>query len=472
MAEFASGQRVRIGSRATLASVGVSGTAHVLPAVEAREPESRLPRALADAMEAAGLHDTRADFLLTVHATTPEQGAPHVVIERDLRPAEGRQWVALAVTVADDRFGLFSWHRFDPAWAGRLDIRRQEWAGPFGWAGKLLIKIFSFVIEDAAGAAAGQLALAFEERRHRYRLRAFAPGSYHHDVPADLPDPMWSELTCGDADRRTLLLLHGTFSRAHAAFGGLPPEVFARLHAAYGGRLIAFDHFTLVHDPAENVRRLISLIPDGSDLHFDVLTHSRGGLVARELSRQAATAAAGRRRLRIGAIVHVGTPNAGTALADPDRREQLINRMTTILSVFGGGSGVSDGLATVLELVKHLAAGALAELPGLTAMSPGSGYLRGLNAARPAGKITHFALGSDFEPTTFAMMVQDLAADTVFSGTNDLIVPADGVRDLGSSGTVAKGDSFVLTPQESVHHHAYFELPQSIGRIMSWLRPS
>ncbi len=58
-------------------------------------------------------------------------------------------------------------------------------------------------------------------------------------------------------------MVHGTFSRSHLAFGHLPPSFVEGLHRQYGGRVFAFDHFTLSHDPRENVRRFLAKVPDG-----------------------------------------------------------------------------------------------------------------------------------------------------------------------------------------------------------------
>ncbi|MFD0664574.1 esterase/lipase family protein [Thermocatellispora tengchongensis] len=272
----------------------------------------------------------------------------------------------------------------------------------------------------------------------------------------DLHPSRWAGLEAGEGgERRTLLLLHGAFGRTHSSFGGMPAEAFARLHAAYGGRVIAFDHHTLTHDPAENARRLIALIPDGADLHLDVLAHSRGGLVARELAQNAAALPLGRRRVRIGRVMFAGTPNAGTPLADPARLRHLAGRLTTLLAA----TGQAGPLGAVQELVKHLASGASGDLPGLTAMSPAGAYLRGLNAFGPHAhgpRPRYRALAAEYGPP---------GDDGVFGEGvgNDVVVPVAAVGAMGRTGRVP--DTHVL---ERVHHHAYFESAAATRRILTW----
>ena len=66
----------------------------------------------------------------------------------------------------------------------------------------------------------------------------------------------------------------------YGGFGRLPDETVAERHWRYGGRVFAFDYFTLSHSPTENVAELAARMPDDLRLEVDVVSHSRGGLVA------------------------------------------------------------------------------------------------------------------------------------------------------------------------------------------------
>src|SRR4030095_11551382 len=82
---------------------------------------------------------------------------------------------------------------------------------------------------------------------------------------------------------RSLLLVHGTFSNAAGAFASLAKSnFFEEVAPLYGERMFAFDHFSISRTPEENVRMLLKELPDKA-FTFDVITHSRGGLVLRNL---------------------------------------------------------------------------------------------------------------------------------------------------------------------------------------------
>ena len=100
----------------------------------------------------------------------------------------------------------------------------------------------------------------------------------------------WARLGAG----RALLFVHGTFSSCDA-FHDLPPAVMEELSARYGGRLFAFDHPTLSDDPAANAEYLLAQLPAGTSLTVDIVCHSRGGLVAREIAPETPASRAGLR---------------------------------------------------------------------------------------------------------------------------------------------------------------------------------
>lgn len=66
-------------------------------------------------------------------------------------------------------------------------------------------------------------------------------------------------------------------------------------------------------------------------------------------------------------MIHVATPNNGTALADPKNIVSLLNRVTTLLNFAPPGPVdlVAMGLSIVVVVVKLVARFGLPALPGL-----------------------------------------------------------------------------------------------------------
>jgi len=94
---------------------------------------------------------------------------------------------------------------------------------------------------------------------------------------------------------------------------------------------------------------------------FDVLAHSRGGLVLAAACRPRA----GRRGRppAVETLVHVATAKAGTAPARNDRPRDLLNTVTDIATMFPDDASVTV-LDAVLEVVKDVVTGVQGGCPG------------------------------------------------------------------------------------------------------------
>jgi hypothetical protein len=140
-----------------------------------------------------------------------------------------------------------------------------------GAVGRKVLKLLVYPVTDRSSRDLGVL------RR--------AVGGEAPPVPAarllagDYAQPGGRQIEGGDAARltagRALLFVHGTFSTAHGGFGDVPPALMQELHARYGGRVVAFDHHTLSHDPRRNVEQLLQRLPAGAEL--DVVCHQPAG---------------------------------------------------------------------------------------------------------------------------------------------------------------------------------------------------
>ena len=481
-----SNTRVDVGGGVTVRAPGYRGEVTRVPSAGGgtRAPASTATkRPLAAALAAAEVQTTHT-LMIDLRpvpgprpAGTRAPGGADAMVVNAPQAGPGQGQAALLV----DPSGVVTWHypQPDPAAAGRVQFVVpveatspvvETPAGERGLVGAVVHKLLSIVVfpivEEIVGAAAERVAAYWEGKSRPYRVRTFTPDDYQIlDVgTADTVD--WSHLSSGPA----LLLVHGTFSTSRGGFGGLPPEVLGRLNQAYGKRLFAFDHPTLSVTPEQNVAELLARTPAGLRLQVDVLSHSRGGLVARALDAARAPGYDVRR------IVFVAAPNKGTVLADPKRLGTLVNRYTTMLNLIPDGpwSVATDVLQGVLTAVKVLGQGALGGLPGLQVMDPSNAWLTALGAGAPH-RPEYYGIAADFEPSGGLKLLAravDLAVDDVFSrALNDLVVPTEGVaHPRDADGFPFPADRTLrLDKTANVWHSSYFSNASVTKAVLTWL---
>jgi hypothetical protein len=476
---------------------GLEGTAALeLPAVPGTRGAG-LPSASLE--EALAAQDMRIARTIELELTSRPAAASSGV----LRSAAGTQAVELEtpdpgpekgqVVLAADESGVMRWH-FPVAVSGgdgmraggprlryRIDVPtvRQPPAGAagtrslLGTVGRKVLKVLVYPITDPiVGAVSEFFAERWEGKNRPYQLREFGPGDYTAPGGAPIDAGDTARLTAG----RTLLFVHGTFSTAHGGFGDVPPALMQELHARYGGRVVAFNHHTLSHDPKRNVEELLRRMPAGVDV--DVICHSRGGLVARVLAEKPSRFGLDTNGVRVRRVVFVGVPNAGTQLADPAHMIHFLDRMTSALNLFPA-AGVTDVLEGILTAVKVIGHGALESLDGLAAMNPEGDFLRTLNAGTPQPGVEYYAVAADFQPDSDGLrtLLLNGVADRVFGqAANDLVVPQMGVFSpqhggsaLGGSFPIVPDRCLVLAPGEKVVHTRMFSHPDTAARIRAWL---
>lgn len=332
--------------------------------------------------------------------------------------------------------------------------------GLLGAVGTKVLKVLVFPLVDPLLGRVGDFFASRWEDRHRLnRVRWMGPDDYSRPTPVSFGPDDWSRFGEG----RALLLVHGTFSTAHGAFGSLPPEAMTALHAAYGGRVAAFDHHSVSASPAENVALFSSLVPTGVQLELDLVTHSRGGLVGREL--------AALETVRVHGIVQVAAPNGGTVLADREHLSDLLGRLTNIVQ-FIPDNGVTDTLGLILAVVKQVAVSAVGGLDGITCMEPRGTYLESLNA-RPAVPAALFAIAADYEPPSgspLGRIVRDGATDLVFrTDDNDLVVPTTGCFDVPGAPGFPVASRLVLDSGRGIEHCSFFRDEEVVEHLLRWL---
>lgn len=351
----------------------------------------------------------------------PSRGDAFPALEATAEAPAGEVWVFLARHPS----GALTIHPAERrAATRRLEVRWQmrlvRTGAPRGLAGKAVRLFLLRVLAPLVDAVLPSLARAWEseawarrglaEGWKRVTRETLAEGRLAPAGTPALPPP----------PARSLLLLHGAFSHAAAAFEDLaePGRRFDLLADAlrrYEGRVFAFDHFTTSRTPEENARDLASAL-SGRDVLLDVVAHSRGGLVWR------AAAAGG--AFRPGRTVLVATPTRGTPLASAEKWERATQWVANLADLVPTGP-LAFAAELVADALAWIAARALGELPGLSALAPGAPFLRALEE-KPSPPFD--ALAADFSPAAWHQRLLDAGADAFFHEANDLVVPVASAR--------------------------------------------
>jgi hypothetical protein len=432
----------------------VTVEAHDSPHVQASAPT---PESLLGAMRMAEMRSTQAVLLEEVSA-----GRSGEVTLRVPAPPPGHGQVVLA---ADD-VGVLSWHLPELAAegpSGRGDAFTYHI--PCGEEGRGLpakltvgtLKVMVFPRVDPLLEIAGQAVAAWWEPKVRpYRVRTFLPDDFDRPEATAIGPEDWKALSAG----RALLMVHGTNSQAHLAFGGLGRSFVEDLHRRYAGRVFAFDHPTLSHDPVQNVQWLIDQVPEGMSLDLDLICHSRGGLVARVLTEAQESLELGTRRINVGTVVFVGSPNAGTPMAVGREMGRFFDTYTNLLCRLPSLTGL-DALAVVLESIKHVASMGMGGLRGLRSMEPGGSFAQRLAQGSADPGVRYFAVASDFQPkdrVLARLMATQLKG--LFDGPHDFVVPVASVYGENGSPLFPVSERLVLSGDEAMSHVEYFGSPR------------
>ena len=338
-----------------------------------------------------------------------------------------------------------------------LERPRNGSRGPIGAiAGKFIVDRLAFPwLEDRMGEALG----ALESRIHGNRVRLLDPAAIGAEEARTMDGESWNRLGEGKA----LLFLHGTFSRSDKAFKDLPPDFLGGMRERYGDRVFALDHPTVSQTPVDNVKWFMDQIPDGTQLDLDIISHSRGGLLARTLVEHGADFADRGQRLRYDRVVMVGSPHAGTALADPNNFGTLLDVFTNLLALWDP----TEIAGVIVKYVQRLAGGVVDDLTGLGSMRPGSEFLASLASAPPEG-VEYYGVGSDISSRRDGGMLDGLLnrlVSGVIPAANDLVVPHESILATG----VEFAEVMTLEGSLATSHVEYFQSEVVRKKMTEWL---
>jgi CHAT domain-containing protein len=294
----------------------------------------------------------------------------------------------------------------------------------------IVVKIGGKILDAAVGLVLSALAERFESAVWKKKgltegwLKITKESLANGKLDAGLPS----------STDRSLLLIHGTFSNTASAYRSLAQSSFFEdIEPLYGNRIFAFDHFTISKTPEQNVRMLLDELPD-KRFTFDVITHSRGGLVLRNLVERSAAFNRLASRFALGRAILVAAPNEGTPLATPSRWENTIGWVANLLEMFPdnpfttGAEFVANGLVWI---AKH----ASGDLPGIHSMDGDGELIRELQSPPGPPADCYSVLAANYNPTGSVLTrLLDMGIDQFFNSANDLVVPSEGGWRVDPSG--------------------------------------
>lgn len=271
-----------------------------------------------------------------------------------------------------------------------------------------------------------------------------------------------------DPSHPNLLFLHGTFSNAVAAFKELATAraggvtFFDLVKPLYGDRIFALDHFTISRTPEENAKALLDALPAGPCI-FDVITHSRGGLVLRNLVELQKSP-----KFKLRRAVLVASPNAGTPLASPKRFDVFLTWISNLLDLFPDNP-FTTGVEFVSEGLGWIAHHIVGALPGLAAMDSTGTEIANLEHSGSAPADAYSALAANFDPDrNLLARMADAGVDVFFGSANDLVVPSEGGwRRAPGAAPLIPGDRIGCfgrggNLQAQVTHITFFDKPEAV----------
>jgi hypothetical protein len=368
-----------------------------------------------------------------------------------------------------------------------LSAAQQETGAPRRGLVSRVVRTFLFKIAGvAADKALPALARAWEENKWGDRKEGWKQINAASLASKSLPLLTDFRSVSSDPTHPNLLFIHGTFSNALDAFRDLAKTrgtdaktLFESLRDIYDDRIFAFDHFTVSKSLTDNIRDLISALPN-RDCVFDVVTHSRGGLVLRSLieMRESFGSLGSRFVLRRGVLV--AAPNRGTPLATPARFDLFITWIANLMDLFPDNP-FTEGIAFVSESLGWLAHRIAGALPGIAAMDSNGDEIHSLERNSDHGRSEYSAIVSNFGPAGGLLeRMVDTGLDVFFGDANDLVVPTSGgwQADPGGRSIVAaaqigcfgKGGNLQPPGEGAVSHITFFRQSETVDFLVRALK--
>jgi hypothetical protein len=338
--------------------------------------------------------------------------------------------------------------------------------------GRKILKVFvipaaSWVLEKPTEAIASLI----EAKIRKNQLWQMRPDNYRQGPSADPID--WQGLD----GKPALLVVHGIFSSVQGMLSELAPSVVERWSEHYEGRIIGFNHLSVTLSPEDNAKFFLQQTkqarPEGKFI-FDVLCHSRGGIVSRTLAERGSLLVP-EANCEFRRIHFVASPNAGSPLGDPEHVVDMLDVFTNLLTEFPDGD-LLYAIEGVLGVVKLLAFTAEISLPGMASMGTHNYIEKTLNTATSKSAARYSAAGSDYFPRSGAdngfltgpfvtRILGEVFEERGEPVANDLIVPRDSVWADNGHPSFPIANPLLYAREDGVWHSGFFAEQRTIDHI-------
>ena len=291
-----------------------------------------------------------------------------------------------------------------------------------------------------------------------------------------------------------LLFIHGTNSNTEGGFKELKTNgAYSKLFAFYGGRVLAFEHKTLSESPVKNVTDLLNTLPN--EMVIDIVSHSRGGIVADLLARcshgekpfdnkemaiinnnedfkplkneaTAANSAAATKKIDVRKMVRVACPAAGTVLID-SRMDNLVNVFCNLLKLIPGAAACMP-FTLFLDFAKAVVHERtdISVFPGVAAQIPESPLLRLLNNPNRVIQSELFVISGDVERSGILKSLLVMSTNLYFGEAHDLVVNSNSMFRGTYRESLVKEH---FEQQATVNHFNYFKNKPSQDALLAAL---
>ncbi len=372
--------------------------------------------------------------------------------------------------------------------------------GNRGFLKRAVLKLFGILSPTVSAKSVSEIAMKTLAESYDKRIQS-NPGLYQFDENF-VRQECSSNL---DNSRSYLVLLHGTLSTTTDAFYKLNDnnKTWREMVALYEDRVLALEHHTLSVSPLKNALDFLEACPKG--ITIDILSHSRGGLIADILAKcdhrnpvvgfnateigildskdidsdisgeyldnqhlmKAINKMAQEKKITVNKVIRVAAPASGTTILSR-RVDHFFNLLLNAVSF---ALGISNPVyhtvkAFLLEIVSLKENPEI--LPGLNAMMPESLFQKMMNAAETqvVGQLYNISGDSDIGGINFNSL-KVILANLFYQDDNDLVVDTRRMEH-----GIRRKDGFYkyLSKGSNTNHFNYFDENDSCTAIMEALR--